>query len=100
MGELAAIFREYGAEYRAKYGQAMPASHLKAMSDIEHCRTEVFGGHLYRCKQCQERVYSYHSCGNRHCPKCQQQAGQQWLQQQQGLLLPTLYFIRRTIFLW
>lgn len=93
MSELATIFREYGAAYRAKYGQGMPASHLKAMSDIEHCRTEVFGGHLYRCEQCQERVYSYHSCGNRHCPKCQHQAGQQWLKQQQGLLLPTPYFM-------
>jgi hypothetical protein len=93
MSELAAIFREYGAEYQAKYGQDMPASHLKAMSDIEHCRTEVFGGHLYKCEPCQERVYSYHSCGNRHCPKCQHQAGQQWLQQQQGLLLPTPYFM-------
>lgn len=93
MSELAAIFRAYGAAYRAKYGQDMPASHLKALSDIEHCRTEVFGGHLYVCEQCQERVYSYHSCGNRHCPKCQHQAGQEWLKRQQGLLLPTPYFM-------
>lgn len=93
MSELAAIFRAYGAEYRAKYGPSMPASHLKAMSDIECCRTEVLGGHVYVCEQCQERVYSYHSCQNRHCPKCQQQAGQQWLERQQGLLLPVPYFM-------
>jgi hypothetical protein len=45
------------------------------------------------CEQCQEQVYSYHSCGNRHCPQCQHQADQQWLERQQGLLLPVPYFM-------
>jgi hypothetical protein len=31
--------------------------------------------------------------GNRHCPKCQHQAGQEWLEQQQELLLPAPYFM-------
>lgn len=93
MSELAAIFREYGREYRAKYGQRMPPSHLKAMSDIAQCRTEAMGGHLFVCEQCQERLYSYHSCGNRHCPKCQHQLGQAWLERQQAMLLPTAYFM-------
>jgi hypothetical protein len=37
--------------------------------------------------------YSYHSCKNRHCPKCQNEAGQQWLTQQQALLLPVPCFM-------
>src|SRR5690606_24429780 len=37
--------------------------------------------------------YSYHSCRNRHCPQCQQQAGAAWLERQQQLLLPTPYFL-------
>lgn len=93
MSELAEVFQAYGAEYRAKYEDRMPPSHLQALSDIEHCRTEVFGGHVYSCDRCQVKEYSYHSCGNRHCPKCQNQAGQAWLERQQGLLLPTPYFM-------
>ena len=93
MSELAEIFREYGDEYRAKYEQRMPTSHKVAMAAIEQCRTEQLGGHVYRCEQCEVSQYSYHSCRNRHCPKCQNQAGQEWLERQQSLLLPTPHFL-------
>ena len=93
MSELAQIFQQYGKEYRAKYEQQMPVSHKVAMAAIEQCRTEALGGHVYSCDQCELSQYSYHSCRNRHCPKCQQQAGQLWLEQQQQLLLPTPYFL-------
>ena len=93
MSELAEIFQHYGPGYRAKYEQRMPASHKAAMKAIEQCRTEPLGGHVYHCEQCQVSRYSYHSCRNRHCPKCQHQAGQLWLARQQQLLLPTPYFM-------
>jgi ribosomal protein L37AE/L43A len=91
--ELAEIFRRYGPEYREKYGARMPPSHLDAMTDIERCRTETLGGQVYQCPECGEKRYSYHSCQNRHCPKCQNAAGQEWLEQQQALLLPVPYFL-------
>jgi hypothetical protein len=93
MVELADIFRDYGPAYRDKYGPRMLPSHLAAMRAIEQCRTEVLGGHLYYCADCDESWYSYHSCRNRHCPKCQQDAAQQWLERQQELLLPVPYFL-------
>ena len=34
----------------------------------------------------------YNSCRNRHCPKCQWLARQQWLEKRQGELLPVTYF--------
>jgi hypothetical protein len=71
----------------------MPPSHLAAMTAIEQCRTEALGGQVYQCPECGEMRYSYHSCQNRHCPKCQHEAGQQWLEQQQALLLPCPYFL-------
>ena len=37
--------------------------------------------------------YSYHSCRNRHCPTCQHGQAQNWLAQQQELLLPVPYFL-------
>jgi len=91
--ELAEIFRQYGPAYREKYGAVMPPSHLAAMCAIEQCRTEALGGHLYECPACHEQVYSYHSCKNRHCPKCGQEAAQVWLEQHQLLLLPVPYFL-------
>ena len=93
MTELAEIFRCYGPRYRAKFGERMLLSHRQAMRDIEHCRTEALGGHVYHCDHCDETQYSYHSCKNRDCPKCQNSAGQQWLEQQQDLLLPVPYFL-------
>jgi hypothetical protein len=93
VSELAEIFRQYGPPYRDKFKGRIPASHLQAMQAIEQCRTEALGGHLYTCEVCGESRYSYHSCKNRHCPKCQNDAGQQWLAQQQTLLLPVPYFM-------
>ena len=93
MVEIADIFRQYGPAYRAKYGERMPPSHLKAMAAIEACRTETLGGHVYCCPECDETVYSYHSCRNRHCPKCQNDAAQEWLEKQQDFLLPVPYFM-------
>lgn len=93
MVELAHILRQYGAAYQRTYQDQQLPSHCRAMDDIINCRTETFGGHLYTCQECQATQYSYHSCQNRHCPKCQHQAGQEWLLRQQELLLPVPYFL-------
>ena len=91
--ELADIFRRYGPAYRQKYASRMPATHLRAMRAIEQCRTEALGGQVYRCPNCEQVQYSYHSCRNRHCPKCQNENAQRWLENQQALLLPVPYFL-------
>lgn len=91
--ELADIFRQYGPSYREKYGNKMPPNHLAVMRAIEACRTEALGGHLYYCAKCDEQWYSYHSCRNRHCPQCQHEAAQDWLERQCQLLLPVPYFL-------
>jgi hypothetical protein len=93
MTELAEIFRQHGPAYRDKFKGRIPVSHLKAMAAIEQCRTEALGGHIYTCEDCGKSRYSYHSCKNRHCPKCQNEAGQQWLARQTDLLLPLPYFM-------
>jgi hypothetical protein len=91
--ELAYIFRRYGDSYRQKYSARMPSTHLKVMRAIEQCRTEALGGQVYRCPDCEQVQYSYHSCRNRHCPKCQNENAQVWLEKQQALLLPVPYFL-------
>jgi hypothetical protein len=91
--ELADIFRRYGPAYRQKYASRMPGNHFLAMRAVEQCRTPVLGGQVYRCPQCEQRQYSYHSCRNRHCPKCQNENAQAWLEKQQELLLRVPYFL-------
>jgi hypothetical protein len=91
--ELAEIFRQHGPAYKEKYSSHMLPSHLRAMSDIESCRTEVLGGHVYQCPECERKGYSYHSCKNRHCPKCQGKSAQEWLEKQDSLRLPVPYFM-------
>ena len=95
MVELAEIFRhaKRGPAYRARFGDRLLPSHRQAMWAIEHCRTEALGGHVYHCPDCDQHLYQYHSCRNRHCPKCQNEQAQQWLEQQRDLLLPVPYFM-------
>ncbi len=93
MVEMADIFRLHGPDYRAKFRDRMLPSHLRAMEEIEQCRTEALGGQLYFCDQCQDHHYSYHSCKNRHCPKCQNGQASEWLENQKNLLLPVNYFM-------
>lgn len=95
MPELAEVFRRHGSEYRERYAGKILPSQLRAMRDIEHCRTETMGGHAYLCpdKDCGHVVYSYHSCKNRHCPKCRHDDAELWLHKQQGQLLPVPHFL-------
>jgi hypothetical protein len=93
MLELADIVREYGPAYHQKYGDRMLPSHHDALWDLEHCRTSVMGGDLYWCAHCQTYLYSYHSCGNRHCPKCGSDRADAWRDKQLDRLLPVPYFL-------
>jgi hypothetical protein len=95
MVELADIFRRYGPEYRSQFDEQILPSHRKAVEDIINCRTQQMGGHVYQCENpsCQAHVYSYHSCGNRSCPKCGHDRTEQWLFKQKQLLIPAHYFL-------
>ena len=93
MLELADIVRRYGPEYRARYQPQLLPSHRRALADIAACRTQALGGHLYLCSSCRQRQYQYHSCKNRHCPKCQNEQATRWLTRQRCWLLPAHYFL-------
>ncbi len=93
MVDLADIFRLHGPDSRAPFGDRMLSSHLRAMHDIERCRTEALGGQLSACQQCGDDHSSSHSGKNRHCPKCQHNPAEAWLEHQQSLLLPLPSFM-------
>lgn len=62
------------------------------MSAIEQCRSAALGGHVERCEDCSHSRIAYNSCRNRHCPRCQGAAAQDWLAARQADLLPVGYF--------
>ncbi len=64
----------------------------KVCHHIGLCRTEALGGQTVHCNQCAFEQTRYHSCRNRHCPQCQQQASAQWCESQCQQILPTAYF--------
>lgn len=88
--ELADIVRAHGAAFRAAH--RLCAVQHRALRAIERCRTAALGGELRQCDACGERRYVYHSCRNRHCPKCQTRAKERWLAAQRAELLPVPYF--------
>src|SRR5256712_8125254 len=90
---VADIVRLHGAAYREQPGVSLSSVQKRALRDIAACRTPFFGGHVYQCDHCQEKIFSYHSCGNRSCPKCHQTQTECWLNDQRSRLLPCSYFL-------
>jgi len=91
MLEVADIVRAAGPEVCAQL--AVLPSQKRALQAILQCRTAALGGQAYGCERCGALHYSYHSCGNRHCPKCQGQQTERWLEQQRARLLPCPYYL-------
>ena len=93
MNHIQQIFRLYGDEYIRRYGSKMPQQHKKVIQAILNCRSGKYGYHLYQCPECGSRHVSSCSCGNRHCPGCQQHKAKKWLFKQMRKLLPCPYFL-------
>jgi hypothetical protein len=90
--EVADIFRDHGAAWRAANAGHVSLGQLKVMSAIESCRTAALGGHVARCEDCAHTTIAYNSCRNRHCPKCQGAAARTWMEEREAELLPVPYF--------
>jgi len=90
--EVADIFRQCGPAFRTEHTATLSLGQRRVMSAIEQCRTAALGGHVEQCDACGHQRIAYNSCRNRHCPKCQSLARDQWLQNRQVELLPVEYF--------
>ena len=86
------------AEVLATFGPAYLASHAllrgaaKVWRAILACRTAALGGHVESCTDCGTSRHVYHSCRNRHCPRCQTWAKEAWLAARRREVLPVPYF--------
>ena len=79
---------------RAQLEVLHPLNHAqkRVLTDIAQCRTAVLGGHVDHCPSCGYEHYAYHSCRNRHCPKCQALAQEHWIEQRSKRLLDVGHF--------
>jgi len=92
MTTLRDIFTAFAPEYLARY-PTLPTAHRKVISAIQNCRSGHYGHSLYQCHTCGEQHRVNHSCGNRHCPQCQQHKTQQWLHHHLDKQLPGPHFL-------
>jgi len=91
--EVADILRAAGAALGRLRGRVLSPWEWKVASAIGRCRTAAMGGHLEECDTCRQRRYAYHSCRNRHCPKCRTEDSNRWLETQQARLLGSGYYL-------
>jgi hypothetical protein len=91
MIEVADILRLHGPAYRQHH--VLLPSQQRVIEDLVRCRTAACGGQLYRCDHCGQEHYSYHSCRNRHCPKCHREQTECWLSHHRARLLPCAYYL-------
>jgi hypothetical protein len=73
---LAEVLARFGPAYLA--GHDLTRAQAKAWRAIVACRTAALGGSQLRCENCGLTQWRWHSCRNRHCPRCQKQAADAW----------------------
>jgi predicted Zn-ribbon and HTH transcriptional regulator len=89
--EVADIVRAAGKKFVDNSREWITAKHLKVLRAIARCRTAALGYHVDECTRCGYSGYSYNSCLNRHCPKCQANARLRWINGRKKELLPVPY---------
>ena len=87
---VAEVLRQHGPALLARGG--LSTQQRKALRDAQRCRTAALGGHIDACSACGHQQPSYNSCRNRHCPSCQGQRQQQWVQARMERVLPVRHF--------
>jgi len=88
--EIADILRKHIRDYQNRY--PLWPEQRKIVFDLLNCRTAHLGGHMDRCSHCGTIRITYHSCRNRHCPKCQHMPRERWLEKRKDEILPVRYF--------
>jgi hypothetical protein len=87
------IFSAYAPEYLQRFQTSMPHNHLKVIEAIVHCRTQSCGISVYQCEDCGRIHRLFRSCGDRHCPTCQNHKVQKWLHRHLTNQLPGHHFM-------
>jgi len=84
------IFNLYGDTYTSNH--PLTFTQQKALKDIATCRTSQQGYHAQECSHCKDIEFSYNSCRNRNCPKCQQQKRFEWIEKRLQTTIDVPYY--------
>lgn len=89
---IAQIIQRFGADFVAQYHPNTFT--LRTLDALQQCRTQTLGGHKDKCdnEACGKERFSYNSCGNRHCPKCQAAKQALWAEDRMNDALNVKYF--------
>ena len=88
MPSVADCLRQHGETFLQQYSDKISLQQRKVLSAITRCRTGELGSVIFACDGCGRQHWVGRSCGNRHCPSCQHEKTQKWLQKQTDRLLP------------
>ncbi|MBW6499647.1 MAG: IS91 family transposase [Bacteroidales bacterium] len=88
--ELADVITRFGLGLIAQ--TKLSPLQLKVLGKIAQCRTAALGGHEEECDSCGNIRYSYNSCGDRHCPKCQAAKQAFWINDLMQSTLPVKHY--------
>lgn len=83
---MADVLRDHASALRLSDVERRAVAHILA------CRTGQLGGHLAVCDHCGAHHFAYHSCRDRHCPRCGSLDQALWAEAQLPHLLPVSYF--------
>jgi hypothetical protein len=86
--ELADVVNRFGPDLPVK----LTPQQEKVFDKIGQCRTSALGGHEEACDTCGIVRYSYNSCGDRHCPKCQAARQAIWIDDLMQKTLPIRHY--------
>ncbi|MGH2563182.1 MAG: IS91 family transposase [Ginsengibacter sp.] len=88
--EVAGVLNAHWAEVQQK--GKFNTWQLRTLDAVRRCRSAALGAHVDGCLSCGHLRISYNSCRNRHCPKCQGNQREKWIEARQAELLPVPYF--------
>ena len=76
--EVADVIKQFANEFCATCKSN--GYQRKVLRALALCRTPALGGHKDECDCCGRERFSYNSCRNRHCPKCQSSRQAFWIE--------------------
>ena len=88
--EIAQIIEQFGDDFVNSHNSNTWT--LRTLNALRACRTAALGGHKQECDCCAKVRFSYNSCRNRHCPKCQASKQAFWVEDVSERIVDTKYF--------
>jgi len=88
--EIQDIFNKYSDGYIQNH--KITDEQKRAITDIINCRTSHLGYNARQCSNCKNIEFSYNSCRNRNCPKCQGNKRYEWIKSRMKTALDVPYY--------